>query len=250
MAEPLDNKESEMQQAGRLTAFITGGTGFAGSVVLSELLRDARYKTVIALRRKPLSSDDESDKLKAIVLEDFLKIGDVADEIKGIDHVFNCTGVPSASVAQEDYVRIEYDMPVAIAKAVYAHNPKCHWVQMSGMGAGLNASTLFGKTKAKLEVELSTIGFPRVSVVRPGGIMESGKSHRYWLYNVMSYVSFLLPRDSQNETGALAAAMIHLANTEGYPVEPFEVISKDPCDAVIYECPDINKIYETLTSSK
>eukprot|EP00475_Leptophrys_vorax_P041856 TRINITY_DN78948_c0_g1_i1.p2 TRINITY_DN78948_c0_g1~~TRINITY_DN78948_c0_g1_i1.p2 ORF type:complete len:246 (-),score=75.09 TRINITY_DN78948_c0_g1_i1:58-795(-) len=230
-----DEKKQEVAAGNGLVYLVLGATGFTGKHVLSQLLEDADCKEVIVLSRRELP---EHAKQKTLVLKDFIDdLDTVKDRFEGIDVVVCATGMPSQSAKSEaEYVRVEYEMPLAVARAVHEKSPNAHFVFCSGGGASENSGALFGRTKARTERDLTQVGFPRLSIVRPAGIMDSTQKHRYWVYNVTASLSCVIPDSLKIEAAQVAQTMILLSKHSNETLgEPDQLISTETCVAPIYE---------------
>jgi hypothetical protein len=225
---------AEEKHEGRVY-LVLGATGFTGKHVLAQLLDDPECKQVLVLSRKELP---ENPKQKTFVMKDFIDdLPTVKDQLENIDCVLCCTGMPVASAKDEaEYVRVEYEMPMAVAKVVHEKSPNAHWVFCSGGGAQENARLLFARTKARTEKDLATVGFPRMSVVRPAGIMDSTQTHRYWAYNITASLSWMIPSSMKIEASEVAQTMILLSKHPNETLgEPDQMLSTETCIAPLYE---------------
>jgi len=161
-----------------LSAFIFGGSGAVGSGIIKALAAESRFDRVTVYGRKeqvlPIPSDSPAYQKFNQKIINFDKLSELTpEEFRGYQVGFYTLGVSSTSVDEATYRKIEHDYSITIAKlALEAGCAHFHWV--SGMGVKKNARWLFGKVKYQVETELCAMGFPRVSIYRPGGVLTSG----------------------------------------------------------------------------
>jgi nucleoside-diphosphate-sugar epimerase len=161
-----------------LSAFIFGGSGAVGSGILKALAEEPRFERVTVYGRKeqvlPIPVDSASFQKFSQKIINFDKLSELTpEEFRGYQVGFYTLGVSSNAVDEATYRKIEHDYSTTIAKlAQEAGCSHFHW--LSGMGVSKNARWLFGKVKYQVETELCAMGFPRVSIYRPAGVLTTG----------------------------------------------------------------------------
>jgi uncharacterized protein YbjT (DUF2867 family) len=148
---------------------LTGGTGLVGGEVLREALSDDEIEQITVLTRKPLVV--ENDKIKSLIIENFLDYSAISDEIKDHDACIWCLGLSQKGVSAEEYEKVTHDYTLAAARAMAAANPDSTFCFLSGMGADSTEKSrvLFAKIKGKTENSLNRLGL-KVYNFRPGYI--------------------------------------------------------------------------------
>jgi hypothetical protein len=141
---------------------------------------------------------------------------------------------------------------MAVARAVHEKSPNAHWVYCSGAGAQEGSSMMFARTKARTEKELTTIGFPKVSIVRPAGIMDSTQKHRYWVYNVTSSLQCVIPSAYKIEASEVAQTMILLSKHPNDILgEPDQfLINTEAAKAPLYESVNMKSLLKQFLPPK
>lgn len=144
-------------------AIIIGASGSIGTSLLQQLLADVNYSEVLVLARRKLSLDHP--KLKQIVLN-FDHLADHAAQIKG-DVVFCCMGTTKGQTPDEQqYRKIDYQYPLDVAWMAYTNGAQSyHFV--SSMGANIDSSIFYSRTKGEAEQDLKTVPFKNIHIYRP-----------------------------------------------------------------------------------
>jgi uncharacterized protein YbjT (DUF2867 family) len=155
-------------------AIIFGGTGFIGTLLLQDLLNDVDYTTVTAVVRKPL--DFSHPKLK-IIQADFKTLADVKDQIKA-DDVFIALGTTKKNTPDKnEYYHIDHDYPVLAAKIAQENGATGVFV-VTSVGANVNSSFFYVRTKGETEHDIIALGFARTGIFRPSMLLGERKEFR------------------------------------------------------------------------
>ncbi|MEM1326393.1 MAG: NAD-dependent epimerase/dehydratase family protein [Bacteroidota bacterium] len=198
-----------------MKVIITGATGMVGKGVLLECLAHETISEVLLINRRPI--DKTHPKIKEILLDDFMKIDTVSDQLEGYDACFFCMGVTSVGMNEADYTKITYDITKAFADILYKLNPNMVFNYVSGTGTDSSeqGSTMWARVKGRTENMVFQKGFKDAYAFRPGVIIpENGiKSSTGW-YNAIYVVTrplFPLLKKSKNitTTTKLGQAMIN-----------------------------------------
>ena len=70
-----------------MTVLITGSTGMVGKSVLYECIKDKRVEKIYLLNR--VSTDLKSSKISEFILDDFLKLAKLKNQIRNCDACFH-----------------------------------------------------------------------------------------------------------------------------------------------------------------
>lgn len=174
-----------------MNIIITGATGMVGEGVLLECLQDARITSILSVSRSTCGKTHP--KLKELLVNDFVNIGDYASQLAGYDACFFCAGVSSVGMTEEKYHALTYDLTTRFAKAMLQANPQMTFIYVSG---ALTDSTEKGKlmwarVKGKTENALSRMGFKAQYNFRPGAMKPvKGQVH---LKGFNKYANLLYP---------------------------------------------------------
>jgi uncharacterized protein YbjT (DUF2867 family) len=193
------------------TVLITGATGMIGNLVLEHCLQSQEILHVTSLLRRP--SGISHQKLREVIIEDFLYLDEDSDYWESVDIVYYCLGVYTGAVNRELFRTITVDYPETLANVLIKKNPDLTFCLLSGAGADRNEKSrmMFAEDKGAVENQLSGMGFKAFYVFRPGYIFpvsqreEPNVSYRMmrFLYPVIK----LLGKNSSVTSTQLAASM-------------------------------------------
>jgi len=153
------------------TALIAGASGLTGGYLLTQLLDDPEYSTVIAYVRK--SSGLTHPKLKEILVDWETLLEPVAAE-----DVFCCLGTTIKKAgSQEAFRRVDYDYPLQLAQLQYRGGSQ-QFLLVSAMGADAKSAIFYSRVKGELENALQSIGYKSLHIFRPSFIAGPRKESR------------------------------------------------------------------------
>ena len=156
------------------TALLFGASGLVGSHVLNQLISNNDYSKIKLFVR---SSIDISDPKIEIIQTDFNNLEKYKDLILG-DECFFCIGTTHKETPDaNEYRKVEYDMPVNIAKIAKSNSVKS-FIYVSSMGANPKASGKYLKNKGQVEEELKKLNFSKLAIIRPSLLVGNRKSFR------------------------------------------------------------------------
>lgn len=158
----------------QLNVILYGPTGFVGSGVLQECLKNQQVNKVTAVTRHKL--DIQHEKLNEVILDDFEDYSKIKNKLAEHNAVFFCLGISSSQVRDHDkYYKITYDYTIAAAEAITKVNQDVTICYISGAGTdGTENSRLhWARTKGKVENDLSNYNFKSVYNFRPAMIFPS-----------------------------------------------------------------------------
>ncbi len=195
---------------------ITGVTGVAGSETVRQALIDPRITHVTAISRRPITIKHE--KLRVIVIKDFLDYSPIINDLKDHDACLWCLGVSQNQVrSDEEYHTITHDYTIAAARALLRVNPNIVFGFVSGMGADSTekSKTLFARVKGKTENVLLNLPFKKLYLFRPGGIQPiQKKENPIWYEHILNPILFPLMKlvvpNMMITSVELAKVMIHI----------------------------------------
>ena len=197
------------------TALIFGSSGLIGSNILNILINDTRYnKILLFVRTKPNINNSKIE----IIDTDFSNLDLIKEKIKG-DDCFFCIGTTHKDTPDKiEYRRIEYELPVNLAKIAKFNSVK-NFIYVSSIGANANSSSTYLKNKGQTEEELKQIGFSKLSIVRPSFLIGNRETFRIGEFLGIPIMKFLslfffggLKKYSPIRVEKVARAMIKIAS--------------------------------------
>ncbi len=140
------------------TALLAGATGLVGRECLRLLARDERVAEVRALVRRALPADGLGPRVRECRTE-FDQLGRHPDWFQ-VDRVFCALGTTIRQAgSQEAFRRVDYEYPLAIAKAARARGAS-HFLLVSALGANARSSVFYNRVKGELEDAVRALGYP------------------------------------------------------------------------------------------
>lgn len=212
-------------------AIIAGASGLIGSSLLDILLNAQGFDEVLILVRKELPV--KHHKLKQLVV-DFDQLQNYATEITG-DAIFSCLGTtmkktPDLTV----YRKIDHGYPLQLAQ-IAKQKGVAQYHMVSSLGANVNASNFYLKTKGQIEEELKQVGLTTLCIYQPSFLTGDRKEYRLaekFLVPLMTLLNPLLIgslkkyRSIAAQTVAMAMYKQSLKNQEGVFTYPSDQITE------------------------
>jgi uncharacterized protein YbjT (DUF2867 family) len=144
-------------------ALVAGASGLIGSQLLELLLNDNRYKKVIALSRKPLSSNHP--KLENVVM-DFDKLAEHPDVLRA-DDIFCCLGTTMKQAgSQKAFYKVDFEYPLEIAKITRRLGAR-QYLLVTALGANKKSSIYYNRVKGEIEEAVGSQDFESYHIFRP-----------------------------------------------------------------------------------
>ena len=156
------------------TALLFGSSGLIGSNLLDNLINNNNYNKIkIFVRGLPSINNSKVEVIKT----DFMDLDTLKENLIG-DDCFFCIGTTHKDTPDKnEYRRIEYDLPVHLAK-IAKLNSINNFIYVSSIGANPNASSTYLKNKGQAEEELKKIGFSNLSIIQPSFLVGNRKAFR------------------------------------------------------------------------
>lgn len=153
--------------------FIAGATGLVGGQALALALADGRVTRVVAPTRRPIAAPGKLDspKLDNPKLEnprlDAL-MDDAGTDAWRADGAICALGTTRAIAGSDAAFRaIDHDLVLAIARRLRAAEVE-RFALVSSVGADARSRFLYTRTKGEVEEAIGSLGFPSLTILRPG----------------------------------------------------------------------------------
>ncbi|HEY0334665.1 MAG TPA: NAD-dependent dehydratase [Stenotrophomonas sp.] len=190
---------------------LAGATGLVGRHSLQRLLEDPRCSAVVAPTRRPL--DIAHPKLDNPVL-DFEQLRDPAPQWHVQAAICALGTTIKQAGSREAFHRVDHDYPWWLAQALHANGTEC-FVLNSALGADPASRIFYNRVKGELERDLRTLGFPSLTLVRPGligGNRTLPRTGEQFATVLLTTLAPVLPRRWRiNPATQIAQAMIEAA---------------------------------------
>lgn len=162
-----------------IKVIITGATGMVGEGVLFECLQNEKVSEVLIVSRRHYEMQHQ--KLKELIVPDFLRMDNYTETVKGYDACFFCAGVSSVGMKEDKYKLLTYDTTMAFAKAVVVVNPDMVFTYVSGAKTDSTekSTMMWARVKGRTENDLAKLPFRAEYNFRPG-IMQPFAGQKNW----------------------------------------------------------------------
>ena len=156
------------------TALIFGSSGLIGNHLLNCILKDDYYQKIKLFIRTKI---DIGDPRVEVIYDDFKNTDNLEKTIIG-DDCFFCIGTTKKDTPnKKEYRRIEYDIPVNIAK-VAKLNSINSFFNVSSMGANSSVSNSYLRNKGQVEDVLVSLNFDKIAILKPSLLLGNRKKFR------------------------------------------------------------------------
>ena len=151
-----------------MRVILFGGSGMVGQGVLRECLLDDDVTEVLSIVRAPTGAT--KPKLREIVHRDFHDFGAIAGQLTNLDACFYCLGATSVGKTEAEYMRVTYDIAVAVGIVLATRSPSMTFIFVSGQGSDSTekGSVMWARVKGKAENAIFAMPFRASYAFRPG----------------------------------------------------------------------------------
>lgn len=192
------------------TAWLAGGTGLVGGVLLRRLLQDGFFDGVVSVGRRRV--DVEDPKLLQVVV-DFSTLASF-EALPGADVVFSCLGTTIRKAGSRQAFRaVDHDAVVTLARAAREKGARA-FLHVSALGADAKSFVFYNSVKGQVEDAVARVGIQSVYALRPsildGERQERRPGERIGLLT-MRLLGPVLGKYRPTPVDAIARSMIALA---------------------------------------
>jgi uncharacterized protein YbjT (DUF2867 family) len=194
---------------------VAGATGLVGAAVLELLLGDTRVARVVAPTRRALPPH-------AKLLNPITTAADLPDDAEwwAVDGAICALGTTRADAGSAAAFRaIDHDYALAIATHVRGGGAT-RFALTSSTGADARSRFLYPRTKGELEDAIDRLGFPSLTILRPGFLGGERRAHRPLeriVGPVLRIAAPILPAGARISPASIVAAMLVQAAIDGKP---------------------------------
>lgn len=202
---------------------IAGATGLIGRQALELALADDRVTQVVAPTRRPLEPHPKL--LNPVVDFDHLAADAPWWAVDGAICALGTTRAAAGSAAA--FRKVDLDYARAVAGNVRRHGAT-RFASVSSVGANPRSRLLYLRTKGELEQTLRDLGFPSLTILRPGflgGHREEVRMGERVMGTLLQLLAPVLPRRMRISRSERVAARLVEAAVVG--VSGVEVLEPD-----------------------
>ncbi|MDI1295566.1 MAG: NAD-dependent dehydratase [bacterium] len=194
---------------------LLGATGLVGSHALALLLSDDRVTRLIAPTRRPLASHPR------LVNPIIASVGLSPDaDVWNVDGALCALGTTRAKAGSASAFRaIDHDYVIAIASRVRKGGAS-RFALTSSIGANARSCFLYPRTKGETENAISHLGFPSLTIVRPGflgGERSESRPMERITGGLLQIATPLLPLGARISPASTVASILVEAAIDGAP---------------------------------
>lgn len=199
-----------------MNLLLLGATGLVGKNVLAQALTDSTVTSVVAPTRHVLAPHPKlrnpvSDSLTSFVSDGF------TDRIDGVICALGTTIAKAGS--KEAFRDVDYQLPLTFAKSARDQNVGT-FVLVSASTANVGSSIFYSKTKGEVERDIERLGFPSLTIVRPG-LIDGERDESRFIEGVglrlMSLLGPLVPKKMRINPAPVIASACLSAFRDGKP---------------------------------
>lgn len=142
---------------------LVGATGLVGGHVLEQALADPRVSVVVAPTRRALAP--RPGLINPVV--DFDRLPQDADwwAVDAVVCTLGTTARKAGSPAA--FYRVDHDHPLEVAYLARRHGAQAYALN-SALGADAASRVFYLRTKGEIERDMQAVGYPSLTLVRPG----------------------------------------------------------------------------------
>jgi uncharacterized protein YbjT (DUF2867 family) len=150
-----------------MTLLLAGGTGLVGGLLIK--LAKGRQIPITTVGRR-ITGDVENELVVDFTAMPTLPSSDIAI----------CTlGTTMADAGSKSaFKAVDFDAVMAFARAAKQSGVR-HFLVVTAVGADIESRAFYSRIKGAVEIELTTIGFDRLDIVRPGLLLGKRQSRRF-----------------------------------------------------------------------
>ena len=156
------------------TAILFGATGLVGSHLLNLLVNSNEYDKIKIFSRKEIKISNP--KIETFII-DFKELEKNKGYINGDDCFFIIGTTRRATPQKRDYIDVELNLPVKIAKIARDNNIKS-FIYVSSGGANADSRNLYLQNKGKAEKEIINLSFDFTAIIQPSLLLGDRKENR------------------------------------------------------------------------
>ena len=218
VSERASTSTTTTMSAGRKVALVLGASGETGKEVVRNLVKSDLYGQVNVVTRRQLEFPEDDPNYKKVEqkIVDFEQLEQSGSAFSGVDTAFCCLGTTRAVAGAEGFVKVDHDYVLSSARILQSNNCSDFHL-LTSKGSSANSWLLYPSTKGKVENAVMELGFPRLTIYRPGLLVcDRPNRPRRMLEELAQKVAGWIDKSHgwSIPTNLLASAMVNSAGTE------------------------------------
>ncbi|PIT01202.1 NAD-dependent dehydratase [Bradyrhizobium nitroreducens] len=197
------------------TLLIVGATGLVGGRAMTLALADSRITRIIAPTRRALPPEERVANPR---LDDL--IAGAGDDDWRADGAICALGTTRAAAGSAAAFRaVDYDLALRVARRLREAGV-VRLALVSALGADPRSPFLYPRTKGELEQAIGALGFPSLTILRPGfldGERAESRPIEQAVGKVLRFVAPVLPRVARVSSVTQVARQLIEAAVAGTP---------------------------------
>eukprot|EP00835_Amoeboradix_gromovi_P004832 NODE_405_length_9256_cov_0.230316.p3 type:complete len:209 gc:universal NODE_405_length_9256_cov_0.230316:1424-2050(+) len=164
---------------------VLGATGATGKAVINKLSKLDYKVTAVARKERPEGFKGTWLQQNQLIPVPIIKP----------DHILCCLGTTRyAAGSAENFIKIDHDLVVDLAKEFYKQNPDATFTYVSSDGANSESLFLYLKSKGQTENDLLALNFSKCYILRPRLLLLDGiRPEARWMEKIVTAIVRLIP---------------------------------------------------------
>ncbi len=197
---------------------LLGATGLVGSELLRQLLEDEGVERVVVATRRPTGIRHPRLDERVFPLEEMEGHADAC----AVGQIFCALGTTIRTAGSKERFReVDHDFPLAAARLGLGKGAQ-HFLLVSALGADARSFFFYNRVKGRLEDDLRSLGYPRLTLARPSLLLGERRERRLG-EQVGARLAFLVPGPwAPIPAAVVARALVALAREDALGVRVIE----------------------------
>jgi uncharacterized protein YbjT (DUF2867 family) len=129
-----------------------------------------------------------------------------------VDAVFCALGTTIKTAgSQEAFRLVDHELPIRAARLALAHGAR-QYLLVTALGANAKSRVFYNRVKGEVERDLSTLGYPSVTIARPSLLLGPREEHRPGEQWAKRLAFLMAGKYKAIEAGKVARALVHAAH--------------------------------------
>lgn len=161
----------------RLRVVVFGASGMVGAAVTQACLDDSKVESVLVVGRGPAGFTHP--KLTERIVADLADLSAIESDLVGLNACFLTVGASAAGRTEAEFTKLNYDLPLSIARFLAERNPDLaiNYVSGAGCDSSEHGKVMWARVKGRTEHALLALPIRRATMFRLAGLVPL-KGHK------------------------------------------------------------------------